>query len=80
MPPIRGNFAGQLGVGQGPADRDSPPITHARRRGPGSCICWATSAGTRKIPLPIVDPTTTATALQRPNRRGSRSPQGSRWQ
>ena len=31
-------------------------------------------AGVRKMPLPIVDPISTATALQKPRRRGSRSP------
>src|SRR3989442_9105973 len=42
---------------------------------------WGTRAamiaGVRKMPLPIVEPTSTATALHRPSRRGSRSPQGS---
>src|SRR2546422_6087679 len=35
------------------------------------------TAGVRKIPPPMVDPTSTATALQKPRRRGSRSPQRS---
>src|SRR3989442_1212656 len=34
-------------------------------------------AGVRKMPLPIVEPTSTATALHRPSRRISRSPQRS---
>src|SRR5207247_11389285 len=34
-------------------------------------------AGVRKMPLPIVEPTSTATALHRPRRRGRRSPQRS---
>src|SRR2546426_3058438 len=42
---------------------------------------WGTRAamiaGVRKMPLPIVEPTSTATALHRPSRRGSRSPQRS---
>ena len=35
----------------------------------------ATTAGTRKMPLPIVVPMMTATALHSPRRRGRRSPQ-----
>src|SRR5690349_24254721 len=31
-------------------------------------------AGVRKMPLPMVEPTSTATALHRPRRRGRRSP------
>src|SRR5256885_7227141 len=34
-------------------------------------------AGVLKMPLPIVEPTSTATALHRPRRRGRRSPQRS---
>src|SRR5690242_16989779 len=34
-------------------------------------------AGVRKMPPPMVEPTSTATALHRPSRRGSRSPQRS---
>src|SRR5712691_3745352 len=37
----------------------------------------AMRAGARKMPLPIVEPTSTATALHRPSRRISRSPQRS---
>lgn len=34
-------------------------------------------AGVRKMPLPIVDPISTATALHSPSFRGSRSPHAS---
>src|SRR5256885_8248177 len=37
----------------------------------------AMRAGVRKMPLPIVEPTSTASALHRPRRRISRSPQRS---
>src|SRR5204862_314232 len=37
----------------------------------------ATLAGVRNMPLPIVEPTRTATALHRPRRRSNRSPQRS---
>src|SRR5262245_52512274 len=40
-------------------------------------MCPAITAGVRKMPLPIVEPTSTATALSSPSLRGSRSPQGS---
>jgi hypothetical protein len=39
--------------------------------GSGPGIRSAIPAGDRKIPEPMVDPTTTAIALQRPIRRGS---------
>jgi hypothetical protein len=40
------------------------------RRGSGPGIRSAMPAGDRKMPDPIVDPTTTAVALQTPIRRG----------
>src|SRR5262249_30369378 len=43
----------------------------------GSGTRAATTAGVRKMPLPIVEPTSTATALTRPSFLGSRSPQRS---
>ena len=47
----------------------------------GSPTSWsrsATVAGTRKMPLPMVDPMSTATALQSPRCRGRRSPPSTR--
>jgi len=40
------------------------------RSGPGPGILSAIPAGDRKMPEPIVEPTTTAVALQRPIRLG----------
>ena len=68
----------QLGQGQGAEERDGPARRPRRRTtGPGSWSRSATPAGTRKMPLPMVEPTRTAIALQRPRWRGSRSPQAS---
>src|SRR5688572_9790019 len=55
----------------------APPRIHATTTGPGSWSLSATLAGTRKMPLPMVDPTSTAMALQSPRCRGRRSPQAS---
>src|SRR2546430_12252182 len=43
----------------------------------GSGTRPAITSGVRKIPPPMVDPTSTATALHSPSRRGRRSPQRS---
>src|SRR5205814_709728 len=45
--------------------------------GSGAGTRSAMTAGVRKMPPPMVEPTSTATALQNPSRRGSRSPQRS---
>src|SRR5439155_5887719 len=55
----------------------TPPTTEARRNSGTAAIGCATPAGVRKIPPPIVEPTSTATALHGPSRRESRSPQRS---
>jgi len=54
----------------------APPSTQLSRNSGTSSTRWAIVAGVRKIPLPMVEPMTTATALHRPSRRGSRSPSG----
>src|SRR5438874_2730659 len=53
------------------------PSIHANRNSGTSSMRCATLWGVRKIPLPIVEPTSTATALHRPSRRINRSPQRS---
>src|SRR5947208_3950931 len=53
------------------------PSTHANKNSGTSSMRCATLWGVRKIPLPIVEPTSTATALHRPSRRINRSPQRS---
>src|SRR5438034_694698 len=45
----------------------TPRIIHARKKRDSFGILSAMPAGERKIPLPIVDPTRTATALKRPS-------------
>src|ERR1043166_5639874 len=47
-----------------------PPAIQMEKTGSGPGRRFATLAGVRKIPDPIVVPMTTATALQRPRERG----------
>src|SRR5256885_12918402 len=77
MPPERGNSAASSAYVSAPHSVTAPPSTQLRRDSGTSSTGCAIAAGVRKIPLPIVEPTTTATALHRPRRRGSRSPQRS---
>src|SRR5213593_2027816 len=77
MPPERGNSAASSAYVSAPHSVTAPPSTQLRRNSGTSSTRCAIAAGVRKMPLPIVEPTTTATALHRPRRRGSRSPQRS---
>src|SRR5256712_443207 len=77
MPPERGNSAASSAYVSAPHSVTPPPSTQASRNSGTSSTRCAIDAGVRKMPLPIVEPTTTATALHRPRRRGSRSPQRS---
>src|SRR5438128_473176 len=77
MPPERGNSAASSAYVSAPHSVTTPPSTQLSRNSGTSSTRCAIDAGVRKMPLPIVEPTTTATALHRPRRRGSRSPQRS---
>src|SRR5438445_2321888 len=77
MPPERGNSAASSAYVSAPHSVTAPPSTQLRRNSGTSSTRCAIAAGVRKMPLPIVEPTTTATALRRPRRRGSRAPQRS---
>src|SRR5881396_1978390 len=76
-PPERGNSAASSAYVRAPHNASNPPSTHTPNIGSGVGTRSAMTAGVRKIPPPMVDPTSTATALQKPRRRGSRSPQRS---
>src|SRR6266545_6800646 len=76
-PPERGNAAASSEYVSAPHSTTTPPTIQARRKSGTSSMRCATPAGVRKMPLPIVEPTSTATALHRPSRRESRSPQRS---
>src|SRR5262249_8093614 len=54
-----------------PANTHMPPITHAARNRRSSGILAAIPAEDLKIPVPIVEPISTVTALNSPNFRGS---------
>src|SRR5438045_6581125 len=54
-----------------------PPRIQPPAKSGSVSIRPAITAGVRKIPEPIVDPATMATALRKPSRRGSLSPQRS---
>src|SRR3989441_2507916 len=77
MPPERGNSAASSAYVSAPHSVTAPPSTQLSRNSGTSSTRCAIAAGVRKMPLPIVEPTTMATALHRPRRRGSRSPQRS---
>src|SRR6266545_2642318 len=72
-PPERGNAAASSEYVSAPHSTTTAPTTQARRKSGTSSIRCATLAGVRKMPLPIVEPTSTATALHKPRRRTSRS-------
>jgi len=72
-----GEQRGQLGVRERAAQREQAPKIHTPNIGSGAGTRSAMIAGVRKMPPPMVEPTSTATALHRPSRRGSRSPQRS---
>src|SRR6266550_4034738 len=76
-PPERGNAAASSEYVSAPHSTTAAPTTQARRKSGTSSTRWATPAGVRKMPLPIVEPTSTATALHKPSRRLSLSPQRS---
>src|SRR5256885_1470658 len=74
MPPERGTAPASSATVSAPHSAITPPNTQHRMTEPGECNCAATAAGTRKIPLPMVRPTRTATASTKPTLRGMRSP------
>src|SRR2546423_11114126 len=76
-PPERGSIAASSAYVSAPHSASSPPSTHTTSMSTGSGTRPAITAGVRKIPPPMVEPTSTATALHRPSRRGRRSPQRS---
>ena len=69
MPPVSGSALATSASVSAPQSAKIPPAAHTASigRGPGSLS--AMPAGERKIPEPIVEPMTTATALQKPMRR-----------
>src|SRR5256886_12051232 len=76
-PPERGNIAASSAYVSAPHSASSPPNTHTSSISTGWGTRPAITAGVRKIPPPKVEPTSTATALHSPSRRGRRSPQRS---
>src|SRR5579863_1796482 len=70
-PPVSGKAPAISASVSAPQRANSPPIAHTASMGPGPGNRVAIPAGERKIPDPIVEPTSTATALHRPSRRTS---------
>ena len=77
MPPDRGSAAASSATVSAPHSAITPPNTQHSMMAPGAGSRPATVAGTRKMPLPMVMPIDTATALASPSERGMRSPQAS---
>src|ERR1700723_946477 len=70
-PPVSGKAPAISASVSAPQRANRPPIAQTASMGPGPGNRAAMPAGDRKIPEPMVDPTSTATALQRPRRRTS---------
>ena len=70
-PSRMGHHRTELGQRQRPAALKSPPTIHTRAIPPMYGTSRATLAGTRKIPEPITQPTTTQNASTGPSTRGS---------
>src|SRR5262245_3053514 len=73
MPPVSGSAAATSASDSAPQSVMIPPTTHRATTSPGCGTFWAIPAGDRKMPDPIVIPTTSATELQRPSVRGNLS-------
>src|SRR3989440_3661591 len=76
-PPRREHIPASSAYVTAPRRPSSPPSPHTTSMSTGSGTRPAITAGVRKTPPPIVEPTSPATALQKPSRRGRRSPQRS---
>src|SRR3954468_12617923 len=75
-PPVSGKAPESSARVSAPQSANSPPAIHTAMSGRGPGSLSAMPAGERKMPEPIVDPMSTATALQRPSwrlRDGARS-------
>src|ERR1700689_2966513 len=68
-PPVSGKAPAISASVSAPHSANRPPIAQTASMGPGPGNRAAMPAGDRKIPDPMVDPTSTATALQSPSRR-----------
>ena len=70
-PPVSGNAPESSASVSAPQSANSPPAIQTAMSGSGPGSLSAMPAGDRKIPEPIVEPMSTATALQRPSWRWS---------
>src|SRR5689334_7752708 len=70
MPPVFGNVLATSASASAPHMASKPPTTQTDSIAPGPGSRFAIPAGDRKIPDPIVMPTTTVIAPNRPRRRG----------
>jgi hypothetical protein len=70
MPPERGYMAASSAMVSAPISATSAPTIQIMENAPSVSTRSATVLGTRKMPLPMVDPTSTAAALQMPSLRG----------
>src|SRR5579862_3130503 len=73
MPPVRGNADATSANVRAPHNARMPPTTQTAMNAVGDGNRFAIDAGERKMPEPIVVPTTTTRASKRPIRRGSDS-------
>jgi len=66
-PPVSGKAPDSSASVSAPHSANSPPATHTAINGSGPGNLSVTPAGDRKMPEPIVEPMSTATALHRPS-------------
>src|SRR5215207_6848899 len=71
MPPVFGRALATSASESAPHIASIPPTTHTASMAPGPGNLFAMPAGDRKIPDPMVIPTTIETALHSPRRLGS---------
>lgn len=69
MPPVAGNAPAISASVRAPQSAKQPPVTQTRMSGSGPGSFCAIPAGDRKMPDPIVDPTSTAMVLSSPSWR-----------
>ena len=70
MPPVFGNVLATSARASAPHIASRPPTTQTASMAPGPGSLLAIPAGDRNIPDPMVMPTTTVIAPNRPRRRG----------
>jgi hypothetical protein len=70
-PPASGIIAPSSAYVSAPASATTPPSAHTRKTAPAVGSAFAVSAGVKKMPLPMIPPTTSSAAEKSPSSRRS---------